>query len=447
MSKQERSKLGTLTTLVMLVLLVNPATAQEADLLDTLLQNGAITQEQYVQLKRQQNAEAQEPPSAAPVVGDDPQEVVVTARGGLRGRSPDGAFSYELGGRVVVDLAAYDEDVLQDLGNGSKLRRVRVDVEGNVWTDWGYQVELDFAEDEVEIKDTFLQYDGFENFRLRLGHLKEPFSLEEQTSSLYNTFMERALPNALAPDRSVGLTMRTYGDHWSFLAGAFGEGVDDSNSGDGELDEGTGISGRFAITPISKERTLIHFGASASIRKAGDDKEYRVRARPESNVTNVRFVNTGNIDDVDERTTLGVEAAAIFGPFSLQGEYITQELTIEGAEPGMLEFDGYYAYVSWFLTGESRSFRNTVREFGRIRPKRIVGRGGAGAWELALRASNLDLTDGDFDGGKEDNITLGLNWYPTPNIRVLFNYITVDAEMEGIRDEPNIYQMRAQIHF
>lgn len=446
MKTKERSKLGALITLAMSVFLVNPATAQEADLLETLLQNGAITQEQYERLKRQQNEEAQEPPPAIPVVGDDPQEVVVTARGGLRGRSPDGSFSYELGGRIMGDLAVYDEDVLQELGNGSQLRRLRLDIEGTVWTDWGYKVEVDFAEDEVEIKDTFLQYSGFDNYRIRFGNLKEPFSLEEQTSSLYTTFMERALPNALATDRSIGVSMHTSGDHWSFGAGVFAEGVDDSNSGDGEFDEGTGISGRFTITPIANEKALIHFGASAAFRKAGDDKEFRIRARPESNITSVRFVNTGNIDDVDERMTYGVEAAAVFGPVSLQGEYIAKELTIDGA-PTDLEFDGFYAYLSWFLTGESRSFRNRIAEFGRVRPKRIVGRGGAGAWELALRVSNLDLTDNGFDGGEEDNITFGLNWYPTPNIRVLFNYISVDAVMEGIRDEPNIYQMRAQIHF
>ncbi len=73
--------------------------------------------------------------------------------------------------------------------------------------------------------------------------------------------------------------------------------------------------------------------------------------------------------------------------------------------------------------------------------------GGGGAWELALRYSNLDLTDGDFDGGKENNITFGVNWYATPNIRVMANYIHVDSEKEGVKDKPDIFQMRAQIDF
>ncbi|MGI9304857.1 MAG: porin, partial [Gammaproteobacteria bacterium] len=180
MKKRKRISLGALIALTMPVMLVNPATAQQSGLLDTLLENGAITQQQYEQLKRQQ---AQEPPAETAVPADAVQDVVVTSRGGLRGRSRDGAFSYELGGRIMGDLAVYDEDV-QELGNGSQLRRVRFDIEGTAWSDWGYSVELDFAEDEVEIKDTFLEYNGFEPFRLRFGNIKEPFSLEEQTSSL-----------------------------------------------------------------------------------------------------------------------------------------------------------------------------------------------------------------------------------------------------------------------
>jgi phosphate-selective porin OprO/OprP len=282
--------------------------------------------------------------------------------------------------------------------------------------------------------------------RIRGGLIKESFSLEEQTSSLYITFMERALPNALVPGRSLGINARTYRDTWTFGAGFFGEGSDDKNSGDQEIDEGYGISARGTYTPLVNPTELIHLGASLSYRTTGGDKKVRIRERPESHITSVRFVDTGDVEDVNATFGFGVEAAGVYGPFSLQGEYIRTSLDRDAGAPD-LDFDGYYVYGSWFNTGESRSYRNKIGEFGRTKPREIVGMGGGGAWELALRYSNLDLTDGDFDGGKENNITFGVNWYATPNIRAMFNYIHVDSKKEGVKDNPDIFQMRAQIDF
>ena len=428
------------------VCLIHTALAEDADLLDTLLKNKTITKEQYEQLRRQEQLSKEQ--QATPQT-DRPehtaQDVVVSTKGGLQGRSRDGRFYFLIGGRIMVDGAVYSKDK-RELGNGSEIRRARLDLEGFVWNDWGYRLEADFAEDEVELKDTFIEYRGFEPLRFRAGHLKESFSLEEQTSSKYITFMERALPNALAPGRSIGINARTYRDTWTLGAGFFGEGADDKNDSDAEIDEGYGISARGTYTPLMNPTELIHLGASLSYRKTGDDKEVRIRERPESHITSVRFVDTGKIEDVDTTLSFGVEAAGVYGPFSLQGEYIRTSLDRDVGAPD-LDFDGYYVYGSWFITGESRSYRDKIGEFGRIKPRGIVGIGGGGAWELALRYSNLDLTDGNFDGGKQNNITLGVNWYATPNIRFMANYINVDSEKEGVKDKPDIFQMRAQIDF
>ncbi len=433
--------LGKFTALGIAACLAASAVAEEADLLDILLKKGTITQEEYEQLKKQQKPKPEVP--ATTEAG--PQGVVVTTGGGLRGRSRDGSFTFRVGGRLQVDGAIYDNDQ-RDLGNGSEIRRARLDLEGTVWNDWGYKAEYDFAEDDVELKDAYIQYTGFEPIRIRIGHIKEPFSMEEQTSSLFITFMERALPNVFAPDRNIGVRGHTYSDHWTLDAGFFGEGVDDNNDSDGENDEGYGGSGRVTFAPIDAGTRLVHVGASVAYRGTGDDDEVRFRERPESHITNVRFVDTGTISDVDDMIKYGLEAAAAYGPFSAQGEYIRTHVNRDDGFSD-LDFDGYYAWVSWLLTGESRPYRNRLGEFGRVKPKRIVGKGGLGAWEVALRYSNLDLDDGDIEGGKEDNITVGLNWYATPNIRFMANYIHVDSEKEDVDDDPDIFQFRGQVDF
>ena len=78
-----------------------------------------------------------------------------------------------------------------------------------------------------------------------------------------------------------------------------------------------------------------------------------------------------------------------------------------------------------------------------------VGKGGIGAWQLAMRFSSVDLNDKDITGGDAQNFSLGLNWFTTNNIRMSANYINVlDVNGgAGNGDEPEAFQMRAQVEF
>jgi phosphate-selective porin OprO/OprP len=48
---------------------------------------------------------------------------------------------------------------------------------------------------------------------------------------------------------------------------------------------------------------------------------------------------------------------------------------------------------------------------------------GPGAWEVAVRYSHLDLNSGGINGGIEDGVTLGLNWYLNTNLKIQFDYL------------------------
>ncbi|MEW8469935.1 MAG: porin, partial [Candidatus Thiodiazotropha sp.] len=144
---------------------------------------------------------------------------------------------------------------------------------------------------------------------------------------------------------------------------------------------------------------------------------------------------------------LGLEGAWVTGPFSLQGEWMQAKVERDtGTEP---TFDGWYLQASWFLTGESRRYKQDAAKFGRIRPLSEHG-----ALEAAARFSSLDLNDGEIEGGSSDNLTLGLNWYINRQIRLMANAIFVDndrfADADGdveAEDEPTIIQLRAQVDF
>ena len=216
-----------------------------------------------------------------------------------------------------------------------------------------------------------------------------------------------------------------------------------------EGDEGWGVTGRVTYAPWQADRKALHLGLALSQRSPDDSNEVKFNSRPESHITDVKYLDTDDIVDVDRVSLYGLEAALVLGSVSLQAELINAQVTRDlGQET--LEFSGWYVYGSWFLTGESRIYKHKKGSFGRINPTTEDG-----AWELALRVSSLDLNDLDISGGEADQITLGINWYANPHIRYMLNYVAVDNDMSadatgtvvGGDDDPSIIQIRAQIDF
>ena len=367
---------------------------------------------------------AQQPPRPVPLPG-------MYDGGYLVFQSADSAFKYWLDARAQVDAADY-LGATNALATGVELRRVRLGVKTTLYRNWLGEIDVDFAGDAVEVKDLWIGYQGWSNSLLRVGNFKEPFSLETLTSSKYITFLERSYIDNFSPDRHIGIAYSRWGSRWQFSAGAFGQGSGDVDA-TGQ-NQGYGLTARATVAPLLRNRQLIHLGAAISRRTpdaSATPNRLRIRARPETDVNQARFLSTGRIPNVDYELLYNGELAAVQGPFSFQAEATKADVHRLGGLT-TASFWGGYAAFSFFLTGESRPYLPNEGEWDRVFP-----RSQNGAWEVAARLStmNLDDTSVGILGGKGTNITLGLNWYINGNFKLMADYVHVNLNANAIPDQ------------
>lgn len=428
--------------------LANPAYAgsEIETLINMLHENGMVSEEQYGRLIAELNQnKAQQAEEKAQVEqklaeATKPSDVEVTIDKGINFKTRDGKFSSKIGGRVQADAAAYGGD--PELGDGTEIRRARLYIQGAMYNDWGYKLQYDFVDSGSKgIKDAYLSYNGFDDLELKAGNFKDPFSLQEQTSSKFVSFTERALPSAFSAGRHIGVMATTAHKHWTLAGGLFGDTVTAKGGSD---DEGWGLGTRATWAPISNKTEVVHLGIGLNYRETGGTNSAQFKQQPETHIAGVSIVDA-DISGVDNFFKVGAEIATVQGPFSAQAEYITTSVNRDTGKD--LDFDGWYAQAGYFLTGESRNYKKG--KFGGITPKANVGEGGIGAWELAFRYSTVDLSDADIDGGEADAVTLGLNWFPTPTLRFSANYVDVLDVEGGDYDgqEPSVFQVRSQWAF
>lgn len=402
-------------------------------ILEILMDRGDITLQQYQELKKEAQAEHEA------LIRPKEDDWDVKWKNGLSAESPDGNFSIKLGGRIQIDWASIsaDDEVENALGDdfegfGTEFRRARLFMSGMIYKVAEYKAQFDFAGDEVTAKDLYLGLTDLPVMgKVRVGHQKEPFSLEEQTSSKYITFLERALPNVFSPGRNMGIQIMNSALEKKLFwgAGVFWDTEDGADNFNDFADYN--ITARVAGTPwySAGGRRLMHLGLGYSHLFRDDvETEFRFRQRPEVHLAQARTVDTGdtNVFDrfYDSGDLIGAEAAVVFGPLSVQGEYI--QAMVDGANEDY-DFTGAYLYAGYFLTGESRPYKGG--SFSRVKPNNNFDlQGGLGAWEIAVRWSYLDLNDGGIDGGEETNYTVGVNWYLNPALRVMVNYVYGNVE-------------------
>lgn len=379
--------------------------------------------------------------------------------------NPRENIKFRINGQVIADAGNIDaneelQSAFPDLeGNNADFRKLNLSTHANFYDTVDFKIGIDFA-NVKDIQDIWIRYLKYPwSKKIIVGHMKEPFSLDYLTSISRITFMERALPDeAFGTGRNIGIRYDSMnpGRPVNMGVGFFLNTGSLSDIGDAknQITEANGFdtTARVFGLPVFEEsgEKLLHIGLGYSYGIRLDDKPdvaMQFRTRPESRLTDDRLVDTGPILG-KRRDKVNAEMALVLGRLSLQGQcyYLTLDAT-EGDNPG---FWGYYTFMSYFITGEHRKYNPSLGIFTGVDPQPAFHprKGEWGAWELAFRHSYVDLNDGDIKGGRESNITAGLNWIHDRNARMMFNYVNAhvtDRESPTIDDgNAHIFQVRFQ---
>lgn len=360
---------------------------------------------------------------------------------------------------LVLDRQNYirqddvSEQQVGDLGefDGGEIRGVRFGAIGtlNFKKPWIYSI---FAvttafdkgfdsdqDDDLQIFDYRVDVPIPGGMTLSVGRQKEPISMEKMMSLVFEPMQERSsVSDALLPARNVGVMLSgtALKQRMTWAGGVFNDSIDSGDS----LSEGSSqLIGRLTWLPFvsGDESNLLHLGFGA--RHSNAKEGIRAATGPEFNNAPL-FVDT-DFFEADDLLLHDLEISWRKGPLWIAGEYLWVD--VDAPASGDPSFSGYHVTGSWALSGEMRPYNKKSGLFGSLPVSRAVNQGGWGAWEVALRWSDLDLSDGTVDGGEMETLSLGVNWWPRPTASMSVNYRAISLDRFGDKGVTHGFNIRA----
>ena len=323
-------------------------------------------------------------------------------------------WSFKPRGRLMFDAGftnAPDSTGASD-GFGNEVRRARLGASGDMPGGFGYKFEVDFAGNEISVADAILSYENGP-VEIAIGQHNNFQSLEELTSSLHTTFIERAaFTDAFGFERRLGASITYARGDVLAQAGVFTDNLEDTDS------KNRGADARIVFMPKAGD-TQLHFGGSFHYNDLDDPAaQLRYRQRPLVHFTSQRFIDTRSMG-ANSETGYGLEAAAIAGRFHAAAEGYWQSVDMPGVADDPTFFGGYVE-AGVFLTDDTRGYKGG--KFDRTKPSSPVGEGGIGSVQFTLRYDHLDLNDAGIVGGRQAGYFAALVWKPTDYTALMLNY-------------------------
>ena len=329
------------------------------------------------------------------------------------------------------------------IGNGMSLRRTRFAVKAQLDKNWYGELDTDWTSGTPEIKDAYLGFTGVEGLEIKAGNFKENFSIQRNTTSRYLMFMERAMVTYLAPSRHLGINAR-YANKWFWGSfGVFGPELSTSEEQvafeDGNKDygynEGLSYTGKLVFRPLYKSTTSsLHIGGAVSYRdpKLSSTDGYfvgRYSSRNSTGINRKKYLDTDDVKGLDHELAWTVELAGHWKQLRYETAYIARGMYLDQrVNPLPTQWaEGWYAQASWLLFGGTQNYDSDGAKYTRTTSEHKWGN-----LEIAFRYEYADFNTGklfsnkvadtNIFGGSGEAYTIGLNYYPTKNVKIVLNW-------------------------
>ena len=408
------------------------------DIVDALVMKGVLTEEEGRLITKGHTSKT----SVTPVVKEKD--------GAFTLESANGNNSISLTGRMHLDyrhnnLDLYNTDFNdRDTATGAdniELRRARLGVKGKFAKDFNYEIVGNLP-GTATIDVAFVDYAKYPEAKLRLGRFKQPFNLEENTSSNNIDFMERSYVNQLAPAKKNGAMIfgePKTGFTYALSAYSMNDSEQDSKNdkmnfaGRSTLNFGellgnktmvahiglAGFDSEYNITP-----TTTSGNPTATVGQGGTTNgsilAFRTPGRGLSNIfaaqiggqntaAGLQSANSNSTSQV-KSSAVGLEGAFAVNNIKVQGEYARAGVrgnTNGNGETLDLDANVFYGELMYLATGETYASAYKGGAFGSIKPTNNfdLDKNHWGAWEFGLRAEKFTVDDISWDAGSSGTST------------------------------------------
>jgi phosphate-selective porin OprO/OprP len=386
----------------------------------------------------------------------EPGTKVSAGKDGFVIQSDDGGYRLQVRGYVQFDGRFFAGDDRQLAVDGFLLRRVRPIVSGTVGKHFDFNVTPDFGVGITVLQEAYLNVKYSPKAQVRVGKFKSPVGLERLQSATAISFVERAYPTAIVPNRDVGAMLHgeLAGGVFNYAAGVF-DGAPDGGSVDVDVNDGKDLDGRVFLSPFKRGKSFLKdlgFGVAGTTGKqSGALPAYRSGGQ----VSLVTLVAGLTADGTRKRYS--PQLSFYSGPFGLLAEYAQSESFVKKTtgQRTKLTAKAWQTTATLTLSGEPAAYTG-VKAKEAFDP----GKGKWGAFELAARVNGLELGRGAADAGLVDPAKtirkafawgVGINWYLNSNMKQVFDYerttFTGGAAAGADRPAENAIFIRSQVSF